>query len=167
MALILRQYLFFNSCKNTEWQPSISQVFLTFASTNHITIMKKAFIILILSGSLFACQESLEDRCYREAKEYTQKKCPAPIAPNIVIDSMAFDRATRTLHYYYTIKNNTNGEISLDQSAAYSMLLDQVKNATSTKEYKDAGFNFTYTYYTENETKKALFEATFTKKDYQ
>ena len=43
---------------------------------------------------LTACQESLEDRCEREAKEYTKKHCPALIAENIVMDEMTFEKAT-------------------------------------------------------------------------
>ena len=50
--------------------------------------MKKTMFMLLLSGLLLSCQESLEDKCAREAKEYTEKKCPAPIGENIVIDSI-------------------------------------------------------------------------------
>lgn len=30
-----------------------------------------------------SCQESLEDRCAREAKEYNDKKCPAKVLDEI------------------------------------------------------------------------------------
>ena len=129
--------------------------------------MKKTIFILLLSGLIAACQESLEDKCAREAREYTEKKCPAPIGENVVIDSMAFDRQTRTLHYYYTMNVSTDSEAAINTSDAYKLLLSQIRNATSIKDYKDAGYNFAYTYRSAKDKAKILFEATFTPKDYK
>ena len=65
--------------------------------------MKKLCIIASFALFLMACQESLEDRCAREAQEFTRKNCPSKLDKNINIDSLTFERATHTLHYYYTL----------------------------------------------------------------
>ena len=65
--------------------------------------MKKT-VVLFMSIMLFvACQESLEDRCAREAKEFTEKNCPRAVDKEIVLDSMAFEKATHTISYLYTL----------------------------------------------------------------
>ncbi len=129
--------------------------------------MKRIALALMLAAIMASCQESLEDRCAREAKEYTKKKCPARIRENMIIDSMAFDRTTHTLHYYYTLNGNADNEDVIKRNDIHGALLRQIKNATSVKEYKDAGYNFAYTYCSAKEKGKVLFEVTFTQSDYR
>ena len=128
--------------------------------------MKKVFVFACLALFFTACQESLEDRCAREAKEYTAKNCPAKLAENIILDSLTFARATHTLHYYYRMTGLADKEGTLDSVEAVKTLKDGLKNTTAMKTYKDNGYNFTYTYHSERDPKKVLFEATFTEKDY-
>lgn len=127
--------------------------------------MKRIFYIILFFTLFSSCQESLEDRCAREAKEYTEKKCPAQIDKNIVIDSMTFDRRTHTLHYFYTINGSVNYQNVVDNQNIYKLLLEQIKNATSIKAYKDAGYSFAYTY--RSEEGKILFDALFTVDEYK
>ena len=70
--------------------------------------MKKLFYISIFTLLFVSCQESLEDRCAREAMSYTEKKCPAKIGENTTIDSLIFERESHTLHYYYTLTGNAD-----------------------------------------------------------
>ena len=128
--------------------------------------MKKIFVFACLALLFAACQESLEDKCAREAKAYTAKNCPAKMEENIIIDSLTFERATHTLHYYYRLTGIADKEGALDTAAAKKILKDGLKNTTSMKVYKDNGFNFAYTYHSSNDPKKVLFEVTFTKNDY-
>lgn len=128
--------------------------------------MKRLIFIFIAAATLAACQESLEDRCAREAKSYTEKKCPAPVGENTVIDSIAFDRQTHTMCYYYSLSGAADDPAVIAKSDPYKVLLREVRNATSTKAYKDAGYNFQYTYKSAKEPEQVLFEATFTPKDY-
>lgn len=129
--------------------------------------MKKIFYAALTVLLLAACQESLEDRCAREAKEYTEKKCPAPVGENTVIDSLVFDRGTHTMHYYYTLSGNADNAQAVSAVDARNLLLNQIKNATSIKAYKDNGYNFAYTYYSAKDKGKVLFNVTFTEKDYK
>lgn len=114
-----------------------------------------------------ACQESLEDRCAREAKEYTKKNCPGRIDEHTTIDSLVFERATRTMHYYYTLKGNADDMEKINNSDPSGLLLGQIRNSTSIKTYKDAGYNFAYTYHSEKDKGKILFQKTFTPKEYR
>lgn len=129
--------------------------------------MKKT-IIMILTGMLFvACQESLEDRCQREAKEFTQRACPRHIDTEIVLDSMTFDKESHTIGYCYTLQGSLDDPMRVDKAKFSEALLLEVKNSTNIKLYKDAGYSFRYTYYSEKNSGTKLFEATFRDKDYQ
>ena len=128
--------------------------------------MKKVFVFACLALLFAACQESLEDRCAREAKAYTAKNCPAKMEENIILDSLTFEKATHTLHYYYRLTGIADKEGAFDSTGARKALQDGLKNTTAMKTYKDNGYNFTYTYFSSKDPKKVLFEATFTKKDY-
>ena len=128
--------------------------------------MKKVLVFACLALLFAACQESLEDRCAREAKEYTAKNCPAKMGDNIILDSLTFEKGSHTLHYYYRLTGNADKEGVLDSLEAMKTLKDGLRNTTAMKTYKDNGYNFTYTYHSEKDPKKVLFEATFTEKDY-
>ncbi len=130
-------------------------------------IMKKT-IIMILTGMLFvACQESLEDRCQREAKEFTERACPRHIDTEIVLDSMTFDKESHTIGYCYTLQGSLDNPMRVDKTKFSEVLLLEVKNSTNIKLYKDAGYSFRYTYYSEKNSGTKLFEATFRETDYQ
>ena len=58
---------------------------------------------IIAIAMLSACQETLEQRCQREAHTYTEKNCPALIAKDVTIDSLTFDKQSHTLCYAYTL----------------------------------------------------------------
>jgi hypothetical protein len=128
--------------------------------------MKKVFVFACLALLFAACQESLEDRCAREAKEYTAKNCPAKMGENIILDSLTFEKGTHTLHYYYRLTDLADKEGILDSVEATKTLKDGLKNTTAMKTYKDNGYNFTYTYFSSKDPRKVLFEAKFTEKDY-
>ena len=129
--------------------------------------MKKT-IIMILTGMLFvACQESLEDRCQREAKKFTERACPRHIDTEIVLDSMTFDKESHTIGYCYTLQGSLDNPMRVDKTKFSEVLLLEVKNSTNIKLYKDAGYSFRYTYYSEKNSGTKLFEATFREKDYR
>ena len=128
--------------------------------------MKKLCMIVSFSLFLTACQESLEDRCAREAKEFTRKNCPSKIEKNINIDSLTFERETHTLHYYYTLTGNADREGVMEEINGLDILKENLKNSTAMKVYKENHYNFTYTYHSEKDPKKVLLELTLTDKDY-
>ena len=131
--------------------------------------MKKILFLALAVATLAACKhESIEDRAAREAREYTLKNCPTPVRDYSRTDSMAFDKSTRTLSYYYSLVNEADNEkvISLNKDKMHQSLLNGIINATNMKAYKDAAFTFRYVYHSGSNPSKVLYEATFTKKDY-
>ena len=60
--------------------------------------MKKIVWIAAAIVLMTACQESLEDRCEREAKDYTAKHCPTLVAKNIS-KLNNYSRYERCYHY--------------------------------------------------------------------
>lgn len=120
-----------------------------------------SFIIALVS-----CQESLEDRCNREAQEFTKKNCPVKIDKNMTVDSMTFEKATTTLHYYYTVSGQLDDAQKLEKVNARKTLLDALRNTTSIKNYKKAGYNFRYTLWSASHKGKKVADYTYTSKEY-
>lgn len=115
---------------------------------------------------LMACHENLEERAAREAKEYTEKYCPASISPSIVNDSMTFEPQGKTVHYYYSLHGDVD-TIDLPTAQIRTKMLEAVRNTPSLKAYKEAGFSFQYTYYSSKNKGKKLVDFKFGPKDYE
>ena len=144
-------------------------IFLLFFVSLHpkIAFVMKKFWVSLAAVILFtACQESLEDRCARETKEYTQKKCPVRLDKNTTLDSMTFERDTRTIHYYYRLTGNADRDSILQDIDAVSTLREEVRNTTALRVYKENKYRFAYTYRSERDPKKILLDVVFTEKDY-
>ena len=115
---------------------------------------------------LTACQESLEDRCAREAKEYTRKNCPAKMDNNIILDSLTFEQETHTLHYYYKLTGLADQDSLVKNLDAVNILKEELRNTTTLKLYKDNHYRFAYTYRSEKNPEKVLLDVLLTDKDY-
>ena len=128
--------------------------------------MKKYWLLGVIAILFTACQESLEDKCERDAKDYTRKQCPAVIDSNTIIDSLTFERATHTIHYYYRLTGAADEEKLLNEIDAVNTLKKSMKNATVVKTYKDSKYRFAYTYRSDKDPNKILLDVVFTDKDY-
>ena len=128
--------------------------------------MKKIILFVMAAAVFSACQESLEDRCEREAKEYTRKNCPAMIAEEIMMDSMTFDKATHTIHYHYKLMGNSDQAGAYKKDEVRQLLKDALKNTMSVQVYKDEGYKFQYTYRSEKDPQVIWFDVVLTNKDY-
>lgn len=129
--------------------------------------MKKQLLSLCMLGLLLTgCQESMDERCAREAREFTEKKCPVQLTTDVTIDSMVFVPESRTLVYYFTAKGLVDDSTKLKENDLRGMLLKELRNSTTMKDYKEAGYNFCYIYWSTKNKGTRLFEATFHEKDY-
>lgn len=131
--------------------------------------MKRLFYFALVLALCSSCHRSLEDRAAQECKEYTEKKCPTPVVDNVRLDSMVFESTTRTIHYYNTLVGTADNRLVIDkqQDKLRQALKEGLRSDAGTKAYKDAGFNFQYTYHSEKKPSEVLFDATYTTKDYQ
>ena len=128
--------------------------------------MKRFFYMALSVLLLTACQESFEDRCAREAKEFTLKKCPARINLTTTIDSMTFNKQTLTVSYYYTLSGAADNAMAIKKSNPREMLLNEVKNSVALKGAREHGYDISYIYRSEANKGLVLFEATFGPNDY-
>ena len=128
--------------------------------------MKKLWVLSAIMLLLTACQESLEDRCARETKEYTRKNCPAKMDNNIILDSLTFERETHTIHYYYRLTGFADQEDVAKNLDAVNILKNELRNTTTVKLYKDNHYRFAYTYRSEKDPSKVLLDVVLTDKDY-
>ena len=128
--------------------------------------MKKFWVLSVIMLLLTACQESLEDRCARETKEYTRKNCPAKMDNNIILDSLTFEKETHTLHYHYKLTGFADQDSIVKNIDAVNILKKELRNTTTLKLYKDNHYRFAYTYRSEKDPKKVLLDFVFTDKDY-
>lgn len=129
--------------------------------------MKNILFLAVTLLLLTACQETLEERAKRTMQDYTEKNCPMPLSQEITMDSCAFETATHTLHYYYTLMGSLDNDSLLNKDAMRQTLVEALKNETSTRIFKEAGYNFKYTYYSQQQHGQVLFETVMTKEDYQ
>lgn len=143
-------------------------IFLLYLCTVKTTKIMKRYIPFFVAALMFAaCQETVEQRAAKEARTYTAKNCPAKLGENIMIDSMSYEDGTRTLHYYYTLMGNADSVGVLSLEEARSSMLHDLKNTTSMAVYKEAGFNFAYTYRSQKNPDTVIFDILLTPKDYQ
>jgi len=125
-----------------------------------------ACCMMVALMTVTACQESLEERCQREAATYTKKNCPLRLDEYTVMDSMTFDASTHTVNYLYTVSGKLDDAAYFNSVSPRELLQKEVRNATHLKLYKEAGYNFRYTYYSAKNRGTKIFETTFLEKDY-
>ena len=120
---------------------------------------------------LVSCQESLEERAAREAKEMTESKCPMPVDNNTILDSVVFDIPTLTQTQYFRFIGESDDSSRLEEiSGAYDLkelLIRELKGQTSYKTLMNRGVNFRYVYRSTRQRDKIYFDFTLTKEDYQ
>ena len=103
---------------------------------------------MFLVMCMVSCQESLQERCAREAREYTEKNCPANIGENMVLDSVTFSESGNVLGYFYSVSNELDSAELMESNEGKfrDTMKKQIRNATNLKAYKEAGFTFVYVY---------------------
>lgn len=131
----------------------------------HTTPTKIHYILSVLVAAfIFAsCQESMQDKAERDAKEYTRKYCPTPVINYMRTDSVVFDKNTDTYTYFCTFcQNLDNKEIIKDnESKIKDILKASILESTSMKQYIEAGFRFRYVCRSEKAPKTILLQVKF------
>ena len=131
--------------------------------------MKKYLLFLALAFVVVSCQKSIEERAAEEAEEYTTKLCPTPVVNYAQTDSLVFDKNTRTFITYNTLVDKLDNQmvISTNKTEIEKVFLDNVRNSTELKAYKDADFNFRFVGRSGSNPKTILYDYTFEPEDYQ
>lgn len=120
--------------------------------------MRKLLTLTILAAvALGACQrESIDDRAEREAREYTAKYCPTPEIDNSRLDSVVFDRETRTFIYYHLLMGLADNEavVKAHEKQWMENLTNQWRNNPQIKPYRDKKIAYRYVYRSQADPKK-------------
>lgn len=129
------------------------------------TIVLAAGMLLTLS-----CQESKGDRFEREAREYTEKKCPQKIDTEgiFVLDSVVFDKLSNTKHFYNSVMSDETVKQAFEEkkNEMYDQLLSAIINDPTLRQLKEEGITIVYSY-ADRDTGDSLGSFTFTKDDYE
>ena len=114
------------------------------------------FFLLFLSS----CQESLEEKAARQAKEYTERYCPTPVINYSRTDSVVFDKKRNVYIYYLSFCDMLDDSeiIEENRDKITDMLTQSVRESTGLKNFIEAGFRFEYVCHSEKEPKKVLFK---------
>jgi len=130
--------------------------------------MKRLFLFAVMAVALTACHESLDDKAVREAKDFTRKSCPMKIGEGIVIDSMTFDKSSKTVRYYYSLSGRMDTTITEDDSKTVeATMLEEVRNSPTLKIYKEAGYHFRYSFFSTKHPGRLVLDYHFSPKDYK
>lgn len=130
-------------------------------------MMKRLFFFMLSALTFAACQESIEERAARDAREVTEKKCPMPIGNegNVVLERIDFDIPSRTWKQDFLL-SVPEGE-NIDNPSVKQLLVNELKNMPSYKAYRDNGFNFRYVYCRMSNPKDTLIDLTLGTDDYR
>ena len=124
------------------------------------------FILIALTGCK---KQTLEERIYQEARQFTLKNCPKTIDQFTTLDSCTFSIVKRSYYYNYTFTDNLDID-SLYTQELYDkfreQLLSDIKNSIQLKTLKDAGISFCYRYHSARSGKILMLQK-FTPKDYK
>ena len=130
-------------------------------------MMKRLFFFMLSALTFAACQESIEERAARDAREVTEKKCPMPIGDEgrVILERVEFDIPSLTWKEDMLLDLSEGSE--LNYTEIKQVLLNELKNTPSYKPYMTNGFNFQYIYCRMSNPKDTLINLTLTKADYQ
>lgn len=118
------------------------------------------FIVSSLLLTIFSCQESLEEKAERQAKEYTHKYCPTPVINSTNTDSISFDHKRKVYIYYLSLHDQLDNQEVIDSNhdLLCEMLTQSVRESTSLKGFLEAGFKFEYICRSAKDPKKILLK---------
>ena len=129
--------------------------------------MKRILLLFAAVSMLAACQESIEERAAREAREMTQAKCPMPIGDNMYLDSVVFDIPTLTQSQFFSVYGDLDNDSVFGSVDTKAILLDELRNSPSYRPLLERGVAFRYRYCSTVEPKKVMLDITLTPEDYK
>jgi len=129
--------------------------------------MKRIFMFLLAPFVLLSCQESLEERAAREARQMTETKCPMPIGDNMLLDSIVFDIPTLTQSQYFRVYGDLDSDSVFESVDSRSLLLSELKNTPSYRALMERGVDFRYVYRSSKAPDTVLLDLTLTPDDYR
>lgn len=127
---------------------------------------KRNVIWFLTFFSLTSCQESFDNRLYREAKEFTVNHCPQESEKGTRLDSTTYDIASRTYTQWYGLETFNEQVISENIPQLKEALVKRLTADVNFKALKDENITFRYVYYSQ-QNGKIIYQTSITSKDYK
>lgn len=121
--------------------------------------MKQTELLLGCAFLLMACgRQSFDEKCEREARDYTARHCPMPIEQNVMFDSMVYHRGQSVMAYCYTLSGSLDQADVIRQNATVfkQKLVEAVRNSVEMKKYTQKGIRIDYLYHSASTGKLLL-----------
>ncbi len=125
--------------------------------------MKSLLFGMVFCAMICACANSMEDKAEKECEEFTHKFCPTPFINDERTDSQVFDRTTKTIIFYRTLRGKADNKEAIDANKAklHDVLRTSLENNTTLKRYKEANFGIRFLYRSDSLKGLILYEDSF------
>ena len=117
---------------------------------NHILSLVRhlyfCIVLILIAFFVSSCQETLEEKAERQARDYTRKYCPTPIDNDTRTDSIVFDPQKKVYYYYISFFNSLDDEyiVNENKDRFAQMLTQSIKDSPGQRGFLEAGFRFEY-----------------------
>ncbi len=129
--------------------------------------MKKAILPTLLAALLCAaCQESFDKRLQREAREYTERHCPAEPEPGTRLDSVTYTPFTKEYALCYTLSPENERTVRENSALMRHSLRESLASNVEYKELKKRGVTFRFVYRSAA-TGRTVYDTSLTRADYR
>ncbi len=120
---------------------------------------------------LVACQQPIDERLADETRQWTETNCPKIIDEITRLDSMSYDKASKTLHYWYSVSGEADNDAfwlcyDAQRPLHKQQIADQLRVNTEMKNIVAQKRNIQYNYRSIS-TRKLLYALQVTPADYQ
>lgn len=108
--------------------------------------MRKSLIVLLAMPLLLSCRESFDRRLQREAREFTENKCPMEPEPGTLLDSTVYDPKTRVYTRWFSLSPQNEAAVLANAPLLHRNLVRQLAGDVDFKAVKEKGVTFRYVY---------------------
>lgn len=107
--------------------------------------MKKALIIFFSIPMWVCCQrQTFDEAVAAEVERFNAQEAPKRVEEVMTQDSMAYDIATHTLSYFYTVEGL--GEERFPKEQLQQQILQHIRSSIQLKTHKEHDVSFRYRY---------------------
>lgn len=135
--------------------------------TKENTIVKIAILMIGMCVFLPSCHRSTLDEQCADMVKREKRRLPRNVAQGVVLDSLRYDRKSRTLVYYYTMSDSLYSDeaIAEGKDQMQRNMLEEISNSIAARRLKDEGVSFKYVYL--GDSKQERFSLMFNNKDFE
>ncbi|MBP1531560.1 MAG: hypothetical protein ILA39_05480 [Bacteroidaceae bacterium] len=129
--------------------------------------MRKIFLLMATATLLLTgCKkQTFDERVQTEVENFNLKEAPKQLDPYTSFDSMRYDADIHTVHYYYTVSGDADGDL-FPAEELKQQLVSNVRNSLQLKAHKEHGLSFHYVYQSQS-SGLSLIDCTVKPEDYK